>query len=86
MKKSISYCCPGSVVAEKLGMSGFYVEQYMPSMKGTNASPDVFTHIDDPDLLQLLEEVDGDYDKTYCQYYDIKGKSPIKKIETGRIT
>jgi hypothetical protein len=70
-RKSIAYAYPTSEAANELGQPGFYVCQYVKLETGEWSTPfiaqghDVFDDKNDPDLLALFNESDGEV----CPYY-----------------
>lgn len=66
LRKEVHYCYPTSPRAAQLLSAGYYVAQSFIREDGTRCPPypaignDVFDRVDDPDLLQLFAEMDGE--------------------------
>lgn len=67
IRKAIAYAYPTSARASELGSAGYYVEQYRLREDGSWSAPyiaqgchDVFPDRQDPDLLALFAEADGE--------------------------
>ena len=64
--KAVAYCYPTSHNAELLGNHGYYIQQQIRLEDGNLSEPyieqgyNVFDDLRDPDLRQLLSEVDGE--------------------------
>ena len=74
LRKHIAYAYPTSEHAEELGSHGYYIAQSRYREDGSWSPPylaqgcsDVFTDINDPDLIALLGEADGEYYLPHCQ-------------------
>jgi len=71
IRKSIAYAYPTSTFARELCSPGYFVSQYRLLEDGTWSAPyiaqghDVFTDRNDPELLALFEETDGEP----CPYF-----------------
>lgn len=67
--KSVAYCFETSHNAELLGKHGFYIQQQIRLEDGNLSEPyieqgyQVFDDLNDPDLRQLLSEVEGEVSK-----------------------
>lgn len=67
--KSVTYCFETSRNAELLGNHGYYIEQQIRLEDGNLSEPyieqgyNVFDDLSDPDLRQLLSEVEGEVSK-----------------------
>jgi len=69
IRKSIAYAYPTSTTAEKLGVAatgGWFIQQYRRLESGEWSTPyvaqgnDVFQSADDPELIDLYMETDGE--------------------------
>lgn len=64
--KSVTYCYPTSHNAELLGNHGYYIQQRIRLEDGNLSEPyieqghNVFHDLRDPDLRQLLSELEGE--------------------------
>lgn len=67
--KSVTYCYETSHNAELLGNHGYYIQQQMRLEDGNLSEPyieqgnNVFDDLSDPELRQLLSEVEGEVSK-----------------------
>ena len=75
IRKWIAYSYASSHNAKILGKPGYHVAQSILREDDTWSPPylaqgyDVFDTIDDPDLIQLLKECEGEYNERWCNFW-----------------